>query len=170
MANFLYGLIEVELVQTSLIIIVGTEFKTHVPNALCLQSQLYSSYKSSTTLKALIGCDSCGSVIFISNFLTGSIFDKAIGEESGFYQLLKDFVEHGYIQRGDCVMADKEFTIANEIGIGLNIPPFATGSQMSMQLNIERLIVKVKTYKLLSHTVPTCRFKSVNKIWTVCCF
>ena len=140
---------------TSLIIIDGTEFKTHVPNALCLQSQLYSSYKSSTTLKARIGCDPCGSVIFISELFTGSISDKAICEESGFFQLLKDLVEHGYIQRGDCVMADKGFTIANElkeIGLGLNIPPFATGSQMSMSdtyltskiakhgVHIERLI------------------------------
>ena len=54
-------------------------------------------------MKALIGCDTCSSVIFISKLSTGSISDKAIGEESGFgeesrfYQLLKDFVEHGYI-------------------------------------------------------------------------
>jgi len=80
-------------------------------------------------LKALIGCDPCRSVIFISELFTGSISDKAICEESGFFQLLKDLVEHGYIQRGDCVMTDKGFTIANELGLGLNIPPFATGSQ-----------------------------------------
>ena len=42
---------------------------------------------------------------------------------------------HGYIQTDVCVMADNGFTIANELnktGIGLNISPFATGSQMSM--------------------------------------
>jgi hypothetical protein len=42
---------------TTLIMIDGTEFKTQVPNALALQSQMYSDYKSSTTFKALIGCD-----------------------------------------------------------------------------------------------------------------
>ena len=35
---------------TTLVIIDGTEFKIQVPNALGLQSQMYSDYKSSTTL------------------------------------------------------------------------------------------------------------------------
>jgi len=58
-------------------------------------------------------------------------------------------------------MTDTGFTIANElkeIGIGLHIPPVATGLKMSMpdtyltskiakhRVHIERLIAKVKTY------------------------
>ena len=70
---------------TSLVIIDGTEFKTQTPSALGLQSQLYSDYKSSTTLKALVGCDSSGSVTFISELFTGSMSDKAICEQSGFF-------------------------------------------------------------------------------------
>jgi hypothetical protein len=62
----------------TLIIIDGTELKTQTPCALGLQSQLISDYKSSTTLKALIGCDPSGSVTFISELFTGSISDKAI--------------------------------------------------------------------------------------------
>lgn len=63
---------------TALIMIDGTEFKTIVPNTLALQSQMYIDYKSSTTLKTLIGCNPSGPVIFISELFTGSISDKMI--------------------------------------------------------------------------------------------
>ena len=119
----------------TLIIIDGTELKTQTPCALGLQSQLISDYKSSTTLKALIGCDPSGSVTFISELFTGSISDKAIMEQSGFYDLITQIKQHGYVKEGDAVMADKGFTIGNELkelGLSLNIPPFsASGSQMS---------------------------------------
>jgi hypothetical protein len=169
---------------TTLIMIDGTEFKTQVPNALALQSQMYSDYKSSTTLKALIGCDPSGSVIFISELFTGSISDKMICEESGFYAILKDLLNHGYINPGDGIMADKGFTIQeelNKLGLVLNIPPFSScSSQMSSsdtyltqkiakhRVHVERVIAKVKTYKLLSHKIPTSLFKQANKIWSVC--
>lgn len=169
---------------TTLIMIDGTEFKTQTPNALGLQSQMYSDYKSSTTLKALIGCDPSGSVIFISELFTGSISDKVICEESGVFNLLKQMIENGYIKQGDGIMADKGFTIHNELnqlGLVLNIPPFSSSSaQMSAadtyltqkiakhRVHVERVIAKVKTYKLLSHKIPTSLFKQVTKIWTVC--
>lgn len=86
----------------SLVTIGDTEIKTQVPSALGLQSQLYSTcnYKSSTTLKALIGCDPNGCVMFVSELFIGSISDKAITEQSGFYDLLKVLKEHKYIQEG----------------------------------------------------------------------
>jgi hypothetical protein len=62
----------------------------------------------------------------------------------------------------------------------LNIPPFsASGSQMSAgdsyntqkiakhRVHIERLIAKIKTFQILSNTIPTYLFQSINKI---CCF
>ena len=170
----------------TLIIIDGTELKTQTPGALGLQSQLYSDYKSSTTLKALIGCDPSGSVTFISELFTGSISDKAITEQSGFYDLITQLKQHGYVKEGDAVMADKGFTIGGELkelGLSLNIPPFsASGSQMSAgdtyktqkiakhRVHIERLIAKVKTFQILSNTIPTYLFQSINKIWSICCF
>ena len=60
---------------STLIIIDGTEIRTQKPSALALQSQLYSDYKSSNTLKCLIGCDPNGSIIFVSELFTGSISD-----------------------------------------------------------------------------------------------
>jgi hypothetical protein len=170
----------------TLIIIDGTELKTQTPCALGLQSQLHSDYKSSTTLKALIGCDPSGSVTFISELFTGSISDKAITEQSGFYDLITQLKQHGYVKEGDAVMADKGFTIGGELkelGLSLNIPPFsASGSQMSAgdsyktqkiakhRVHIERLIAKVKTFQILSNTIPTYLFQSINKIWSICCF
>jgi hypothetical protein len=81
-------------------------------------------------------------------------------------------------------MADKGFTIHNELnqlGLVLNIPPFSSSSaQMSAadtyltqkiakhRVHVERVIAKVKTYKLLSHKIPTSLFKQATKIWTVC--
>ena len=37
-------------------------------------------------------------------------------------------------------------------------------------LHIERVIAKVKTYKILSCHIPTSLFKTINKIWSVCCY
>ena len=34
----------------------------------------------------------------------------------------------------------------------------------------ERLIAKVKTFQILSNTIPTYLFQSINKIWSACCF
>lgn len=169
----------------TLVIIDGTEIKTQTPCALGIQSQLYSDYKSNTTLKALVGCDPCGSIIFISELFTGSISDKVITEQSGFYDLLASLKNHGYIIEGDAVMADKGFTIENELkklGLALNIPPFSkSGSQMSTadnfkthkiskhRVHIERLIAKIKTFQIVSNVVPTNLFQKINRIWTVCC-
>lgn len=62
----------------TLVIIDGTEFRIQAPCALGLQSQLYIDHKFSTTLKALIGCDPNGSVIFASELFTARISDKQI--------------------------------------------------------------------------------------------
>ena len=64
-------------------------------DTLALQSQLYSDYKSSTTLKGLIGCDPNGSVIFISGLFTGSMSNKQITKQSGFLDVLEKMLDHG---------------------------------------------------------------------------
>ena len=64
----------------------------------------------------------------------------------------------------------------------MNIPPFsASGSQMSAadsyktqkiakhRVHIERLVAKVKTFQILSNTIPIYLFQSINKIGSVCC-
>ncbi|XP_033097191.1 uncharacterized protein LOC117101338 [Anneissia japonica] len=88
----------------TLVIIDATELKTQTPSSMGLQSQLYSDYKSNTTLKGLIACDPNGSVIFISELYSGSISDKQITQDSGFYELLSKLLALGYINEGDAVI------------------------------------------------------------------
>ncbi|XP_062585057.1 uncharacterized protein LOC134255348 [Saccostrea cucullata] len=170
----------------TLIIIDGTEMKTQTPCALGLQSQFYSDYKGSITLKCLIGCDPRGSVMFISELFTGSISDKALTKDSGFLELLEILKDCGHILNGDAVMADKGFTIEeelNKLNIKLNIPPFIKeGKQMTSgeikmtqkiakhRIHIERLIAKIKKFLIVKHDIPTSMFSKINKIWSICCF
>jgi hypothetical protein len=153
---------------TTLVIIDGTEIKTESPWAHGVQCQLYSDYKSHTTFKALVGCDSRGSLIFTSELFTGSMSDKAITEASGFYETIEQLKDVGYIQGGDSVMADKGFTIRDELKdlcLTLNIPPFASADkQMSTtdlaltdkiarhRVHIERLISRIKDFKIVGGT------------------
>lgn len=93
----------------TLVIIDCTELKVQKPSSLHRQSQFYSDYKSSTTLKGLVGVDPRGSLIFSFMLFTGSISDKNITEESGFLKLLSDLIQSGKLQNGDGVMAAKGF-------------------------------------------------------------
>jgi hypothetical protein len=49
---------------TTLAIIDCAEMKTQKPSSLKLQSQMYSDYKSATTLKGLVACDPLGNIVF----------------------------------------------------------------------------------------------------------
>lgn len=168
----------------TLAIIDCTELKTQKPSSLKLQSQMYSDYKSGTTLKGLIACDPMGNIVFVSELFTGSMSDVTITEKSGFYKLLHQLMVAGYIHQGDCIMADKRFTISSELEslkLHLNLPSFVkSGTQMSQsdvditqkiaahRIHVERAIRKIRTFKIASHCVPTSIFGSINKVWTVC--
>lgn len=170
----------------TLAIIDCTELKTETPSSLSAQSQLYSEYKSSTTLKALVVTDSRGSFMFSSPLFTGSISDKEICEKGGFFDVLKDLLKEGFIQEGDSIMADKGFRIDKELAelkLKLNIPPFSTkAGQMSAsdvnltrkiakhRIHVERIMSKIKNFKLLSRKIPVTLFSNINEIWMVCCY
>lgn len=100
------------------VIINCTEVRCQNPSSLTLQSEVFSSYKNTTTLKGLIGIAPCSAVIFVSSLFTGSISDRELTERSGLLDLLKP---------GDGCMADKGFTIEKLLadhGATLIIPPF----------------------------------------------
>ena len=78
-----------------MIFLDGTKLKIEKPSGLLSQSQWYSDYKSSTTLKAQVGVDPRGSLIFILMLFSESISDKKITNDSGFFfffELLKQLV------------------------------------------------------------------------------
>ena len=77
-----------EQYPNTIIIIDCTELKIQCPSSLVVQSQSYSNNKSTNTLKSLIGVDSKGGFMFVSQLYTGSISDKQIVKRSGFLDLL----------------------------------------------------------------------------------
>ena len=116
---------------TTRVIIDCTEVRCEMPSSLFLNSELFSSYKHHTTLKALVGISPGGFFIFTGQLYTGSISDREIVERSGFLKLP--------LSEGDSVMADKGFTIEDSLplGVSLNIPLFLG---MSAQMPAEDVI------------------------------
>lgn len=85
------------------------------------RAQTWSNYKHANTIKYLIGITSAGAVSFLSPDWGSKTSDKEITLESGFLDKL---------QYGDCIMADRGFTIETELatrGAALKIPKFTKG-------------------------------------------
>ena len=171
---------------TTFVIVDCTEIKIQKPSSLKAQSQTYSDYKSSNTLKALVAVDPRGSVIFSSTLFAGAMSDKEIFKKSGFQSTLKNLVNSGYLKYGDGIMADKGFDIRKEVeetGLKLNIPPFAkSGVQMNQhdvcltqkiakhRVHVERSIRRIKSFKILSGRIPLSMLSAIDQIWFVCSF
>uniref|UniRef100_A0A8C5ARI5 DDE Tnp4 domain-containing protein n=1 Tax=Gadus morhua TaxID=8049 RepID=A0A8C5ARI5_GADMO len=160
-----------------------TELKIERPTSLVLQSQSFSNYKSTNTLKSLVACDPRGAVIFSSALFTGSMSDKEIVRQCGIIPLLEQLIESGYLQRGDGIMADKGFLIEEEmraVGLQLNLPPFSrfkrqmpagdvlvTKRIAKHRVHVERAIGKIKKFKMVSDKIPNTRLGIINHIWYV---
>ena len=158
-------------------IIDCTELYCQRPSSLATQSSLYSHYKSHVTYKGLLGISPSGAITFISQLFDGSISDKEIVRQSGF-------LEKSLWSPGDSVMADRGFTIEEDLkplNVALNIPSFLRGrSQLniaevkesqtiaSVRIHVERAIQRVKKFKILRNEIPLTLHGSVNQIWTVC--
>ena len=71
------------------VVLDATELCTEIRSCLALQSQLYSSYKSRTTLKDLIGISPNGSIYFVSELWSGSISDHELVIKSVMFCLSK---------------------------------------------------------------------------------
>lgn len=158
------------------IIIDCTELFTQKPSSLLVNSQMYSSYKSHSTFKALVGIAPHGPFTFISSLFSGSISDVELTKVSGLLDLLEP---------GDSVMADKGFTIGKllaERNVGLVIPHFLSSKgqfssdEVAMndaitenRVHVERAIRRVKENRILQGIIPLSMIGSINQVWTVCC-
>ena len=144
-----------DLYPSTRVIIDCTEIKVQVPSSLLLQSQMYSSYKSGTTLKSLVGITPHGAVSFVSSLYTGSISDKELTKCCGILDLF---------ERNDGVMADKGFNIDDLLrskGVQLNLPPYLlnhaefspkevkeTNTIAKIRIHVERAIRLIKKFHL----------------------
>ena len=87
---------------------------------------------------------------------------------------------------GDSVMADGGFTIEGvleSLKVRLNIPAFledtdqleqdeVVESQTSsaVRIHVERMMSRIKKFKLLKSIIPLTLHESINQAWTVACF
>lgn len=165
-----------KLYPTTRVILDCTEIFVQTPSSLLLQSQLYSSYKSNTTLKGLVGIAPHGAITFVSSLYTGAISDKEITRCSGILELLEP---------NDSVMADKGFDIEDMLrvkGVGLNLPPYLqnrgqfsarqvheTKTIAKLRIHVERAIRRIKEFHIFDSDIPLSTLGSINQIYTVAC-
>lgn len=145
------------------------------PTNLRSRGETYSNYKSHNTAKYLVGISPHGQIMFISKAFGGRASDKFIVEKSGFMN---------YLLPGDEIMADRGFTIDDllfPLRVKLNIPAFTKNKpQLSaedvtttrriarVRIHVERVIRRLKVFKILSGTVPVSSLTLFDDILLVC--
>lgn len=142
-------------------IIDCTEIYIERPLNLNARAQTWSNYKNTNTIKYLVACTPAGAVSFLSEGWGGRVSDKEITIKSGFLEM---------IERGDQILADRGFTLEQEIatrGGILVIPSFTKGkSQLSahevdtsrqianVRIHIERVIGRMRKFRILNTIIP----------------
>ncbi len=150
-----------KLLRDVRVVIDCTEIFVQSSRNYTKQGHLYSSYKSHTTAKVLIGCSPSGRAVFVSECFEGSISDREIVKQSGFL---------AYLNSGDTVLADRGFTIEDLVrqrGAKLVLPPFLRGREKftleetqetkviaKARIHIERFNQRLKKFQFLQGTVP----------------
>ena len=152
-------------------IIDCTEIKIERPKNLTARAQTWSNYKHSNTIKYLVACTPAGSVSFVSDGWGGRVADKELTLKSGIFQLL---------ETGDQVLADRGFTIKNELaalGVILETPSFTRGkSQLSasevdndrktsnVRIHIERVIGRFRDFNILNTKIPISQVDLLDEV------
>ena len=155
-------------------IIDCTELQVESPFSLNKRSLCYSSYKSKTTMKSLIGITPNGVVSFCSDLYCGSISDPEIVKQSGYLQ---------HLNRGDLVMADKGFTIQDElasVGAKLALPHLIKGKKQftkdesehnkkiaSLRIHVERYMERLKNWHFFDRPIPISMSDIASDTWIV---
>ena len=159
------------------VIIDATEVKTEKPKTLRQQTQMYSNYKSSFTVKFLVGIAPSGEFTFISKAYGGRVTDTHLTVNSGILKLLEP---------GDIVLADKGFPQieqdCNNSGAFLVMPPFKRGERQfsesennqgykcsALRIHVEQAIRRMKYFQILSF-LATDLIPQIDKIIVVIAF
>ena len=164
---------EFERYSDTQVILDCTELKCQTPSSLLLQSEMYSQYKSHTTVKGMIGVSPHGAVTFVSTLYSGSISDKELFKQSGIIPLLDEDM---------AVMVDKGFTIDDLVPGKVHRPPFlgknsqlfredvlATQEIARLRIHVERVIRRIKQNKLFDSIIPLTIAGSINQLFAVAC-
>lgn len=151
------------------------EIRCEIPEALALDSEKFSTDKSYTAFKALIGVAPCGAVTFASRLFTGSISDKEMLKQSGILELLEP---------EDEVIADEDLLSEKQlenVGAKLIIPPLKHEGQVNseetektqaiatLHILAQRVVRRIKEFHIWDSPVPLHLAGTMNQIWTFCC-
>jgi hypothetical protein len=159
------------------VIIDASEIHCEKPSSVKSQILLYSNYKSTFTVKFLVGVAPSCEVTFLSKCYGGRTTDGQIVTESGFVELLEP---------GDKVLADKGFprimSNVEDKGAFIVMPPFKRGqNQFStdenvegykcarVRIHVERVIGRMKSFQILQF-LPSSLLPHIDKILTVIAF
>ena len=151
-----------------------TDILIEMPSAFRAQSETYSSYKHHNSAKGLVAIAPHGAIVFASGLYGGRTSDKAILKDCGLLPKLEE---------GDALMADRGFDVADILprGTHLFMPSFMdqrpqlpkheeTQSRgiASARVHVERIIRRVKCFRILSEVFPLKMKSSLDMIWQVC--
>lgn len=125
-------------------------------------------------MKALVGITPNGVVSFVSELYSGSISDPDIVKRSGYLEKL---------EKGDVVMADKGFSIQDdlaEVGASLVMPNFLKGKRQftveeskhnktiaSLRIHVERCMERLKNWHIFHRSMPVSLAKTASDTWIV---
>ena len=139
-----------------------------------IQKSTWSSYKHYNTVKLLVGVTPTGVFSFIPPLWTGSISDKEIVKNSGLIDRLEE---------GNAVMADKGFLVRDLLAfkkVKLISPAYCRGPRLSskavrhtrwvaaLRSHVERAILRLKHFRILSGVVPLLLKMMLDRIVLVC--
>lgn len=173
---------------TSVVVVIDCfEIFVQRPSNLKARAQTWSDYKKHNTVKYLIGITPQGTVSFISRAWGGRTPDKTI-TLSKQVKLIDLFLP------GDCILADRGFPMASELGsyrVQVIVPAFMNGrSQLSatdvrtsneianVRIHVERIIGFLRRkFRILSSTLhlgllqaPKHELQTrIDNIVVVCC-
>ena len=119
-----------QLYPNCVCIIDCSDIFTDIPTRFEARSIMYSNYKKHNTVNVLIGITPCESISFLSQCWDGRVSDKVITQESNFLH---------HLEQDDVVLADRGFTIADDLaihGAKLEIPAFICGKSQLTQREV----------------------------------
>ena len=156
-------------------IIDCTELFIQKPLDLQLQAATWSDYKHHNTLKCLVGITPQGLICFLSQLWGGRASDRYIVTHSKFLENLHS---------GDQVLADRGFSVREELmmrGAELVLPPVTKGKAQfssndvvktkrvaNVRIHVERVIQRLKLFRILSSVIPISLADKMNDVLTIC--
>ena len=155
------------------LVIDCTEVFIEKPSDPIAQSATWSVYKEDNTGKVLVGLSPVGFPKFVSDAFPGSISDDDITAQSGILS---------FARRNKRWLADKGWQCdGDKFGLIIETPDFLEGkSQFSeaenitnrkisrVRIHVERLIRRIKVYRILKSTIPLRYANIASKIFKVC--